>query len=69
MRTARIGMARHTTTLAGMRECREAMVKLLTANNARRGVHGEAQWLLADIDDLSSILTGNRELFHLKGHG
>jgi len=45
------------------------MVKLLTADNARHPVYREAQWLMADIDNLAGILTGNRQLFHLKGHG
>jgi hypothetical protein len=62
MRTQRNGMTDHAATLATMRVCREAMVKVLIAYNARRRVYREAQWLVVDI-------TGHRELFHAKGHG
>jgi len=66
-RFARNGLNDFTDILDAMKVCRDAMIKINNAYNARHPMDREAAWIVADIDNLAGILTGHRDLFSEQG--
>ena len=64
-------MTDFTETLAAMKACRDAMAKVIMTHHARHPLHREAEWLVADIDNLTTIITGRSNDRHraASGHG
>jgi hypothetical protein len=52
-----------------LRACREAMVELRMGSPPRSLGRAAADQMIANIDELAWILTGDRDLFVTKGHG
>ena len=61
---ARLGISDWTETLAAMKVCRDAMIKIAIAYPPRHPIAREADWLVKDIDNLAGILTGKHDLWH-----
>jgi len=55
--------------LASMGACREAITREMARMQINGPLYCSASAVLAAIDGLALTLTGQREYFHLKGHG
>ncbi len=55
--------------LARLAACREAMVELRAAAAPRSLQRAAADQMIANIDELAFLLTGERDLFVTRGHG
>ncbi|MEM8551620.1 MAG: hypothetical protein AAGF45_04515 [Pseudomonadota bacterium] len=49
--------------------CRQAMIELYRGSPPRSMTRATADQMMRNIDELAWILTGDKEHFHLKGHG
>lgn len=49
--------------------CRQAMIELRAGSPPRSLARANADQMISNIDELAWILTGERDLFVLKGHG
>ena len=52
-----------------LRHCRQAMIELRAGSPPRSLARASADQMIANIDELCWILTGDRDLLVLKGHG
>ncbi|MGF2075707.1 hypothetical protein, partial [Enterococcus casseliflavus] len=50
-------------------DCRQAMIELRAGSPPRSLARAAADQMIANIDELACILTGERDLLVLKGHG
>ena len=57
------------TVIKSLGSCREAMVALRAGAPPRSLQRAAADQMIANIDDLAWLLTGERDLFVTKGHG
>ena len=64
MAGSRLGITDWTETLAAMKVCRDAMIKIAVNYPSRDPIAREADWLVKDIDNLAGIITGKRDLWH-----
>ena len=64
MAGSRIGITDWTETLAAMKTCRDAMIKIAMSYPTRDPIAREAGWLLKDIDALAGMITGKSDLWH-----
>ena len=54
--------------LKAMGECRKAMMDLHRAFKSRSGISRNATYVVDAIDDLATIITGNKTYYHRKPH-
>lgn len=57
------------SVVARLGVCRQAMVELRAGSPPRSLARASADQMISNIDELAWILTGERDLFALKGHG
>ena len=55
--------------LRALRDCRTAVIEATTRMKPTGALYHSASTVLAAIDGLALMLTGDRSFFHLKGHG
>ena len=57
------------SVLARLSACREAMIELRAAAAPRSLQRAAADQMIANIDELAWLVTGERDLFVTRGHG
>jgi len=55
--------------LGALGDCRSAVIEAMTVMRPTGALYHSAATVLAAIDGLALMLTGNRSYFHLRGHG
>jgi hypothetical protein len=59
----------HAGLLAAMGPCRTAITREMARMEINGPLYYSASTVIAAIDSLALMLTGQRDYFHLKGHG
>lgn len=57
------------SVLDRLADCRQAMIELRSGSPARSLGRAAADQMISNIDELVWIITGDRDLLKLKGHG